>query len=109
MTGLPRGLIIVAVPFVLLPIYLWFVFRYAADSIVTPRLDSEHREVHLAVFYTLTFFPFSLLFFFPGSFFLARAWTQHTLARWVVPPLLAFALLALLWYASNLVRGIYAL
>src|SRR4051812_248866 len=99
-----RGLILVAVPFLLLPVYVWFVFHFATDKIVTPRLEPDHRGTHLAVFYTFTFFPAALLFILPGSFALVRSWTGRALPRWGFALSLVLALLVLLWCASNALR-----
>jgi hypothetical protein len=42
-----KGLILAGVPFMLLPIYVWFVFHYATDSIVPPQMEAGHRRIML--------------------------------------------------------------
>ena len=101
---LRAGLVLVAIPFVLLPIYFWFVFYFAIDSICIP---VPKRGTLLGSFFIFTFYPVALLFLLPGAIALVFSWTEHTLLRWALAPLLTFALWVLLVASSMLMRPFY--
>jgi hypothetical protein len=93
-------LVVCALPFLLFDLYRWFVFdSFASAQIVTPRLEEEHRRVHLGVFFLLTFFPFAAICFFTSTVILICRARRSRVARWslVFPATCLMAVLAVLF------------
>ena len=81
--GVVPPLIIFLLPFVLLLPYHWLIYDSSASGhIVTPRLDDDHRRVHLTVFWVLTFFPFAIICFLTSTVMLVRRARYSKAARW---------------------------
>jgi hypothetical protein len=77
------GCLLLLFPLVAFYPYRWFVFDYAADSIVTPQIGQQHQGIHLAVWFLFTFFPFSALSFFLAFLFLIWNWRRSRAAKWL--------------------------
>jgi hypothetical protein len=61
--------------------YRWFVFVYARDSIVIPDLGREHQNVHLGVWWLLTFVPASSLCLLMATIAFIYNWRRSVLAK----------------------------
>lgn len=81
------------VAFVFAEFCYWFVFHHAPDSIVTPRLEADHRLIHLNEFYSLSLMVAATMFFLPATAIAVRRVCKNILLRLFLPPILALALL----------------
>jgi hypothetical protein len=82
----PKGymlpLIVFLLPLLLFVPYRWLVFDSAASGhIVTPRLDEEHRRVHLGVVWLFTFGPFAIICFLTSLVMFIRRIRRSRIAR----------------------------
>jgi len=59
-------------PFIIYGPYHWYVFAFNRDSIVTPRIGLEGQNVHLGVWFFITFSLFCILAIIIGSLCLLK-------------------------------------
>lgn len=66
------AVVLLALPFLAFLPYQWLVFDYAQYWIVTPSIvDQEHRNVHLGVWFAMTYGPFTVVCTVFGTLLLA--------------------------------------
>jgi len=102
--GVKFPLFIFLLPFLLLVPYHWLIYSSSASGqVVTPRLDDDHRSVHLTVFWILTYFPFAAVCFLTSTVMLIRRARHSRAARWslALPGACFLAVLVLLIFVLS--------
>ena len=88
------GLILLILPFLILPLGYWYVFHHTPDTMVIPTRGRAYQKIHLEMILEVVFFLLSFVFLLPGAILAAIGFFERLFVR----SLIALVIITVSWF-----------